>query len=87
MDVQATEICCAPVTAEVLSEDQAVELAALLKVLADPARLRLLSLVAAAEGGLPVLGICNGWRTWGTTGGPELRRFVPGPRPTAFWRT
>jgi ArsR family transcriptional regulator len=51
MDVQATEICCAPVTAEVLSEDQAVELAALLKVLADPARLRLLSLVAAAEGG------------------------------------
>ena len=51
MDGQATEICCAPVTAEVLREDQAVELAALLKVLADPARLRLLSLVAAAEGG------------------------------------
>ena len=43
--------CCAPVTAQVLDEDQAVELAALLKVLADPARLRLLSLVAAAEAG------------------------------------
>ena len=50
MDVEV-ELCCAPVTAAVLDEDQATELAALLKVLADPARLRLLSLVAAAEAG------------------------------------
>lgn len=45
------ESCCEPVLAEVLSEDQAEDLAASLRVLADPARLRLLSLVAAAEPG------------------------------------
>lgn len=43
--------CCAPVTAGVLDEEQAAELAAVFKVLADPARLRLLSMVAAAEAG------------------------------------
>lgn len=51
MKVQPVEVCCAPVTAGVLSEDEADDLAALLKVLADPARLRLLSMVAAAEAG------------------------------------
>lgn len=45
------DVCCAPVTAGTLAEGDAVELAGLLKVLADPARLRLLSLVAAAESG------------------------------------
>ena len=44
-------MCCAPVTDGVLSEVEAEELAALLKVLADPARLRLLSMVAAADAG------------------------------------
>jgi len=43
--------CCAPVTAGGLHDDQAAELAAVFKVLADPARLRLLSMVAAAEAG------------------------------------
>lgn len=43
--------CCGPLTASPLGEDDAVELAATLKVLADPARLRLLSLVANADGG------------------------------------
>lgn len=51
MDMQPLDVCCVPVTAGVLDEDQAAELAAVLKVLADPARLRLLSMVAAAEGG------------------------------------
>lgn len=51
MKAQPVEVCCAPVTAGVLSEDEADDLAALLKVLADPARLRLLSMVAAAEAG------------------------------------
>lgn len=46
-----TEGCCAPLTATVLDETTAVELAEALKVLADPARLRLLSMVAASEGG------------------------------------
>jgi ArsR family transcriptional regulator, arsenate/arsenite/antimonite-responsive transcriptional repressor len=43
--------CCAPVTAGVLDESDADDLAAAFKVLADPARLRLLSMVAAAEAG------------------------------------
>ncbi|MCB1016812.1 MAG: helix-turn-helix transcriptional regulator [Acidimicrobiales bacterium] len=47
----ARDPCCTPLAAGALDERDAVELAALLKVLADPARLRLLSLVAAAEGG------------------------------------
>jgi ArsR family transcriptional regulator len=40
--------CCAPLTAAVLSEDDAVQLAEVLKVLADPVRLRILSLAATA---------------------------------------
>ena len=51
MEAQPIEACCAPVTAGVLDEDEAVELAGILKVLADPARLRLLSLVAASATG------------------------------------
>ncbi len=43
--------CCAPVLDEALSEGQADELAAGFKVIADPIRLRILSLVAAAPGG------------------------------------
>ena len=43
--------CCAPLTREPLSSAAAVELAHTLKALADPARLRLLSMVAAHEGG------------------------------------
>ena len=45
------ELCCAPLTAGVLDERDAEELAGLFKVLADPARLRLLSLVAAGADG------------------------------------
>jgi ArsR family transcriptional regulator len=47
----ATGTCCPPVTAGTLGEADAVELAAVLKALADPARLRLLSMVAAAASG------------------------------------
>ena len=43
--------CCAPLLREPLSVGAAVELAKTLKALADPARLRLLSLVAAHDGG------------------------------------
>ena len=42
---------CAPLTREPLSAEAAATLARRLKALADPARLRLLSLVAAHEGG------------------------------------
>ena len=49
----ATEIasCCPPLLAAPLAEDDAADLAALLKALADPARLRLVSLIAAAPAG------------------------------------
>ena len=43
--------CCTPVTAPAMSLADAVLLTAPLKALADPARLRLLSLIAAQEGG------------------------------------
>ena len=43
--------CCAPVTAAPLGEDDAVRLAGVLKVVADPTRLRLLSLIASSPEG------------------------------------
>lgn len=44
------EPCCPPLH-DSLDEDAAGDLAAVLKALADPARLRLLSIIGAAEGG------------------------------------
>jgi ArsR family transcriptional regulator, arsenate/arsenite/antimonite-responsive transcriptional repressor len=44
--------CCAPVLDGTLTEADASELARRFKVLGDPARLRLLSLIAAAPGGV-----------------------------------
>ena len=43
--------CCTPLTEEPLSRAQAVRIAPLLKALADPVRLRLLSLVASHQDG------------------------------------
>jgi ArsR family transcriptional regulator len=43
------ELCCAPVLTEVPSEEDAAELAAAFKVLSDPSRLRLLSMIANAS--------------------------------------
>ena len=42
--------CCSPVVGEVMTSDQAETLATSLKAIADPTRLRLVSLVAAHEG-------------------------------------
>ena len=50
-DVSAAEACCAPLTRSDLTAEDAVVLARTVKAIADPARLRLLSLVAASEGG------------------------------------
>src|SRR3954468_738204 len=44
-------LCCAPITGTPLSAEAAEKLAFLLKAMAEPTRLRLLSLVAAHEGG------------------------------------
>lgn len=46
-----TEICCPPMFTAPLTEEQAGELAGLLKAMADPARLRLLSIIASSPGG------------------------------------
>ncbi|HZA03364.1 MAG TPA: metalloregulator ArsR/SmtB family transcription factor [Propionibacteriaceae bacterium] len=45
------EACCSPVTGEVLGQADAERLSGALKAVADPARLRLISIVAAAESG------------------------------------
>jgi ArsR family transcriptional regulator len=49
--VGASTACCTPASAPSISEPDAVALATTLKALADPARLRLLSIIAAHEGG------------------------------------
>jgi ArsR family transcriptional regulator len=45
------DVCCAPLLREPITATQAADLARMLKALADPARLRLVSMVAAHEGG------------------------------------
>src|SRR5438132_953557 len=78
MDVKAIAACCEPVLTETLGEDEATELAAAFKVLADPARLRLLSLIANAPGG----GVSDGLAGVARLGGgalsddPSRRRSV-----------
>jgi ArsR family transcriptional regulator len=45
------ESCCTPLLRSALDEDQATELAEVLKALADPVRLRLVSIIGTAESG------------------------------------
>ena len=45
------ELCCEPLLTTELSEDDAAELAAILKALADPVRLRLVSVIAKSGEG------------------------------------
>lgn len=49
--VRDLQTCCAPITREAIAPDNADNLARSLRALADPARLRLLSMVAAHEDG------------------------------------
>ncbi len=51
VDVISIETCCPPLLGPPLDEQGATELAAAFKVLADPVRLRLLSLIASAPDG------------------------------------
>ncbi len=46
-----TEPCCSPLFAPAFDEDSAADMAAILKALADPVRLRLVSIVGQAEEG------------------------------------
>jgi ArsR family transcriptional regulator len=45
------ESCCSPMTGQILSRADAEKLAGALKAVADPARLRLISIVAASQTG------------------------------------
>lgn len=45
------KVCCPPLLREPISASQAIDLARMLKALADPTRLRLVSMVGAHEGG------------------------------------
>jgi ArsR family transcriptional regulator, arsenate/arsenite/antimonite-responsive transcriptional repressor len=47
----AMDACCAPLAREPLTAEQAVDLSRLFKSMADPVRLRLLSLIASHAGG------------------------------------
>jgi ArsR family transcriptional regulator, arsenate/arsenite/antimonite-responsive transcriptional repressor len=51
VNMTATKGCCEPLLETALDESGAEELASAFKVLADPARLRLLSLIASAPAG------------------------------------
>ncbi len=46
-----SQVCCPPVLGSPLSEEDAADVARMFAALADPARLRLLGLLAAAESG------------------------------------
>jgi ArsR family transcriptional regulator len=46
----STEACCAPLVRETITADEAERFARRLKALADPVRLRLVSIVAASAG-------------------------------------
>lgn len=50
-DCRSDPLCCVPLRDAVLARDDADRLAVVLKALAEPGRLRLLSLVIAAPGG------------------------------------
>ena len=51
LDPAGAAACCPPLSAEPLSQAQAEQVAPLLKALAEPVRLRLMSLIASHPGG------------------------------------
>ncbi|ASR35266.1 transcriptional regulator [Prauserella marina] len=51
LPLTAIDACCSPLAREPLSAEQAAELSGLFKAMADPVRLRLLSLIASHSGG------------------------------------
>ncbi|WP_277068955.1 ArsR/SmtB family transcription factor [Saccharomonospora viridis] len=51
LPLAAMDACCSPLVRAPLTQEQAVELSRLFKAMADPVRLRLLSLIASHAGG------------------------------------
>jgi ArsR family transcriptional regulator len=74
MSKQQTESgCCAPISVEALDENAAVEGAAVLKALADPIRLRLMSIIASAGGEICVCDFTGQFDVSGPTISHHLR--------------
>ena len=67
LEVAAMDDCCPVVLSAPLSESRAAELAVAFAVLADPVRLRLLSLLASAEAGEAC--VCASW--WSPSAAPS----------------
>lgn len=65
--------CCAPLTVDVLTVDQAARLAPAFKALGDPVRLRLLSLIAARRGEICVCDLTGAFQVTGATISHHLR--------------
>ncbi len=51
LPIRDLQACCSPITREPVTRENAESLAVVLKAVADPARIRLLSMVAAHEDG------------------------------------
>lgn len=49
MSAESAIACCAPLTSELLTDDEAEATAALFRALGDPARVRILNLLATSE--------------------------------------
>lgn len=58
--VPTAQACCSPLAAALLSTKDAAQLSMRLKALADPTRLRLVSLLLVSEAGRAVHVRCNG---------------------------
>jgi ArsR family transcriptional regulator, arsenate/arsenite/antimonite-responsive transcriptional repressor len=63
----SNQACCAPLVREPLDAGQAVELSRLFKALGDPARLRLLSMIASSGGEVCVCELTDGFDLTGPT--------------------
>lgn len=68
--------CCSPMVAEALSPEGAADMARMFKVLGDPVRLRVLSLIAARKGGeVCVCEITDAFELTGPTISYHLRQL------------
>jgi ArsR family transcriptional regulator, arsenate/arsenite/antimonite-responsive transcriptional repressor len=67
------EVCCKPLTSTAMEPAEAVEGAAIFKALADPVRLRLMSIIASADGEVCVCDITPYFEVSGPTISHHLR--------------
>jgi ArsR family transcriptional regulator len=74
--VESAPSCCVPIVEEALSPEGAADMARAFKVLADPVRLRVLSLIAARKGGeVYVCEITDAFELTGPTISYHLRQL------------